>query len=329
MMGLDGTFSRRNEMPEEKWQAPEEIPLPPEELKKRILELKERRRAVILVHNYQRPEVQDIADFTGDSLGLAQKAAQTDAEVIVFCGVHFMAETASILNPDKVVLLPDLEAGCPMADMADAASVLEFRREHPRAAVVAYVNTTAEVKAVSDYCCTSSNAVKVVRAVQEEEIIFLPDRNLARYVASQLEGKRIIPWDGYCPVHQEITAEQVREALRAHPGAEVIAHPECTREVIELAHHVRSTSGMVEAARNSPAREFVVATEEGMLYPLSRALPDKTFHKPVGEHICPNMKLITLSKVLRSLETLEPRVEVPRETRERALTAVERMLRLA
>lgn len=306
----------------------DESPQDVEELKRRILKLKERRRAVILVHNYQRPEVQDIADFVGDSLGLAQKAAGTDAEVIVFCGVHFMAETASILNPDKVVLLPDMEAGCPMADMADGASVLELRRRHPRAAVVAYVNTTAEVKAVSDYCCTSSNAVKVVQAVEAEEIIFLPDRNLARYVASKVEGKRIIPWEGYCPVHQDITAQQVQEVLDSHPQAEVIAHPECTEEVIALAHHVMSTSGMVEAARTSRAREFVVATEEGMLYPLSLALPDKRFYRPSGEHVCADMKKITLPKVLWALETLEPRVEVQPEIRERARRAVERMLRL-
>ncbi len=299
-----------------------------EELKKRILDLKERRRAVILAHNYQNPEVQDIADFVGDSLGLAQRAAETDAEVVVFCGVHFMAETAYILNPEKVVLLPDLEAGCPLADMADAASVLEFRLRHPRAAVVAYVNTTAEVKAVSDFCCTSSNAVKVVRAVEAEEIIFLPDRNLARYVASQVREKRIIPWAGYCPIHQEITAQQVREVMEAHPQAEVIAHPECTEEVIALAHHVKSTSGMVEAARNSRAREFVVATEEGMLYPLCRALPEKRFYSPSGEHICADMKKITLPKILRALETMEPRVVVPQEVRERAFRAVKRMLQL-
>jgi quinolinate synthase len=298
-----------------------------EELVERIRELKEIRNAVILAHNYQRPEIQDLGDFVGDSLGLAREAAGVDAEVIVFCGVHFMAETASILNPDKVVLLPDLEAGCPMADMAEAVEVKRMRERNPRAAVVSYVNTTAAVKALSDYCCTSSNAVRVVEAVEAEEIIFLPDRNLASYVAERVPDKKIIPWDGYCHVHQEITAEHIRDALRRHPRAEVIAHPECRKEVIELAHHVRSTSGMVEAARRSSAEEFIVATESGMIYPLSRALPEKRFYPP-GEHVCPSMKLVTLSKVLWALETMRPRVKVPEGIRAGALRAVERMLEI-
>ena len=297
-------------------------------LVERIMAAKRERNAVILVHNYQRPEVQDIGDFVGDSLGLAQKAAETKADLIVFCGVHFMAETASILNPHKIVLLPDVEAGCPMADMVDPTALREARRECPRAVVVAYVNTTAAVKAESDYCCTSANAVRVVEALGEEEIIFIPDGNLARYVAARIEGKRIIPWRGYCHVHQGITAEHIREALDGHPKAEVIAHPECTAEVIAMAHHVRSTSGMVEAAISSRAREFIVATEAGMLYPLQKAVPDKGFFAPANQPLCPNMKLITLSKVLRSLETLEPRVEVPDDIRARALGAVERMIEL-
>mgnify|MGYP005843381039 CR=1 FL=1 len=307
----------------------EEILADKREIVERILELKHERNAVILAHNYQRPEVQDIGDFVGDSLGLARKAAETDAEVIVFCGVHFMAETASILCPRKTVLLPDPHAGCPMADMATAREVKRMREAHPRAAVVSYVNTTAMVKAVSDFCCTSSNAVEVARNIDADEIIFVPDRNLAAYVAERVEGKRIIPWNGYCHVHQGIAAEDVLAAMREHPGAEVIAHPECTREVLELAHHIRSTSGMLQAAAASPSEEFILATEAGMIHPLSKAAPGKRFHPPAREPLCPNMKLTTLSKILRSLETLSPRVTVPEGVRTRALLAVERMLAVA
>jgi len=285
------------------------------------------RNAVILVHNYQRPEVQDIADYTGDSLGLARKAAGTDADVIVFCGVHFMAETACILCPDRIVLLPEMRAGCPMADMAAAADVAAARERNPGAAVVSYVNTSAAVKAESDYCCTSANSVEVVAAVEGDTVLFVPDRNLAAYTAGRVD-KRVIPWDGFCPVHEEITVEQVMDALAEHPGAEVIAHPECRPDVLAIADHVRSTSGMVDAALLSDAPEFIVATEEGMLYPLERAVPGKVFHPPAGEHVCPDMKLITLSKVLWALQTLEPRVTVPAEIRARALLAVERMLSL-
>ena len=307
-------------------QADNEIPLDEEVLVERILALKQRRNAVILAHNYQRPEVQDIGDFVGDSLGLARKASETDAEVILFCGVHFMAETASILCPDRLVLLPDLNAGCPMADMAAAREVKRFREENPGVVVVSYVNTTAAVKAVSDYCCTSSNAVEVVRRVEGDEILFLPDRNLAAFVADRVPEKRIIPWSGYCHVHQGIRPGDVLRAKWEHPLAMVIAHPECTREVLELADYVCSTSGMVEAAAEAEAEEFIVATECGMLHPLRRALPGKRFFPPGVEPLCPNMKLTTLSKVLRSLENLQPRVRVPEGIRVWALRAVERML---
>ncbi len=306
--------------------APNEHLLTEVVLIERILDLKEKRNAVILVHNYQRPEIQDIGDFVGDSLGLARWAAGTDAEVIVFCGVHFMAETASILCPDRVVLLPDINAGCPMADMVAAREVKRFREERPEVTVVSYVNTTAAVKAVSDYCCTSSNAVEVVIRVPGEEVLFLPDRNLAAYVAERVPEKRIIPWNGFCPVHQGIRGEHVRRAKELHPEAEVIAHPECTREVLEQADHIRSTSGMVKAACDSRSREFIVATESGILHPLRKALPDKRFYPPIVEPICPNMKLTTLSKVLRSLETLRPQVRVPEGIRLKALRSVERML---
>lgn len=290
-----------------------------------VIKVKQERNAVILVHNYQRPEVQDIADFTGDSLGLSREAARTDADVIVFCGVHFMAETAYILSPGKVVLLPELRAGCPMADMATAEDVMAERRRHPGAMVVSYVNTSAAVKAVSDYCCTSANAPEVVEAVEADRIIFTPDRNLAAYVASRTD-KTIIPWEGFCPTHDSISPEQVLRAREDHPGAEVLAHPECRPEVLALADHVKSTSQMLEVAGSSRCREFIVATESYMAYPLKKAAPDKEFHVLPGEPLCPNMKLVTLSKVLWALQTLEPRVLVPEETRAAAQRAVERML---
>ncbi len=292
-----------------------------------VLKVKDERNAVILAHNYQRPEVQEIADFAGDSLGLSREAARTDAEVIVFCGVHFMAETAFILSPDKTVLLPEMSAGCPMADMADAAAVVRARREHPDAVVVSYVNTTAAVKAVSDYCCTSANAPEVVASVEGDRVLFVPDRNLAAYVASRVD-KEIIAWDGYCPTHENITVEHVLAAKREHPGAQVIAHPECRPDVLALADHVRSTSGMLSAALGSDASEFIVATESGMLYPLGKAAPEKRFFSLPVEPLCPNMKLTTLSRVLWALQTMEPRVTVPEEIRVRALGSVERMLAL-
>jgi quinolinate synthase len=292
-----------------------------------VLKIKDERNAVILVHNYQRPEVQDIADFTGDSLGLSREAARTDADIIVFCGVHFMAETAYILSPDKMVLLPEMRAGCPMADMADAADVMKASNEHPDAMVVSYVNTSAAVKAVSDYCCTSANAPQIVASVEADKVLFVPDKNLAAYVASKVD-KEIIPWNGYCPTHERITAEHIKRALEAHPAAEVIAHPECRTEVLEIADHVRSTSGMLSVALESSAEEFIVATESGMLYPLSYAAPEKRFYSPDEEPLCPNMKLTTLSKVLWALQTLEPTVTVPEEIRVRALSSVERMLAL-
>lgn len=303
----------------------DEILLDDQAIAEQVLKIKRDRNAVILAHNYQRPEVQEIADFTGDSLGLSREAARTDADVIVFCGVHFMAETAFILSPGRIVLLPDTRAGCPMADMATERDVVEERRRHPGAEVVSYVNTSAAVKAVSDYCCTSANALQVVNAVQSDEVIFTPDRNLAAYVAARTD-KKIIPWNGFCPTHEEITAGQVERARLEHPGAEVMAHPECRPEVLALADHIKSTSQMLDVAASSESKEFVVATESYMVYPLRKAAPDKEFHALPGEPLCPNMKLITLSKVLCALQTLEPRVTVPEETRARAMRAVERML---
>lgn len=290
-----------------------------------IEKLKHERRAVILVHNYQRREVQAIADYLGDSLGLARQAAASDAEVIVFCGVHFMAETANILSPGKVTLLPEPEAGCPLADTITAADIRRLRKEHPGAAVVTYVNSSAEVKAESDYCCTSGNAVQVAQAVEESEIIFAPDRNLGRYVR-RVTGRELIIWDGCCPIHDRVTREQVLALKEDHPSAAFVAHPECREEVLELADEVASTTGIYEFARRSPAHEVIVGSEMGMLYRLEKENPGKAFLFPSEDALCPDMKLVTLEKVARSLRCLEPRVVVPEDIRSRALRAVERMV---
>jgi quinolinate synthase len=292
-----------------------------------IARLREERRAVILAHNYQRAEIQDIADFVGDSLGLARQAASVDAEVIVFCGVHFMAETSAIVNPEKITLLPEPQAGCPLADTITTEGLIALKREHPRAVVVTYVNSTAAVKAESDYCCTSGNAVEVVRAIDAPEIIFTPDRNLGRYVQG-VTGRELIIWEGCCPIHDNITVEMVLERKREHPSAMVIAHPECRQEVLELADEVASTSGMFRVVEESGADEVIVLTEAGMGHPLGKRFPGRKFIFPLDEPLCPNMKLITLEKVERSLRDLEPRVTVPEDIRTRALLAVERMLEI-
>lgn len=291
----------------------------------RIQRLRWERRAVILAHNYQRPEVQDLADITGDSLELSRQAARTDAEVIVFCGVHFMAQTAKLLSPDKTVLLPEREAGCPMADMITPAQLREFKAQHPGAPVVAYVNTTAEVKAEVDICCTSANAVAVVRSLDADRILFVPDQHLGRWVAKQVPDKELVLYPGFCPTHQFITADMIREAKREHPDAEVMAHPECSGEVLELADAVLSTSGMLRYAKQSPAREFIVATEMGLVYPLQKQNPDKTFH-PLFVALCPNMKLTTLESVRRALIEDVHRIEIPADIAARARQAVERMV---
>lgn len=298
-----------------------------ENLVAEIEELRKSRRAVILAHNYQRQEIQKIADFIGDSLGLARQAAATDAEVIVFCGVHFMAETANILSPEKITLLPEPEAGCPLADTITVEGLRELKEKHPGAVVVTYVNSSAAVKAESDYCCTSGNAVQVVRAIQAEEIIFAPDRNLGKYV-QKVTGKRLIIWEGCCPIHDRISREQIMRLKRDHPRAVFVAHPECREEVLELADEVASTSGIFAFAQRTAAREIIVGSERGMLYRLEKENPGKTFYFPSQETLCPNMKLITLDKVLKSMQRLEPRIVVPQEIRQRALRAVERMVNI-
>jgi len=297
-----------------------------QELVEKITRLKSERNAVLLVHNYQNPEIQDLADFAGDSLGLSRQAAATTADVIVFCGVHFMAQTAKLLSPSKTVLLPDAGAGCPMADMITPEDMRQLRAEHPRAAAVAYVNTTAEVKAEVDVCCTSANALKVIEAVgkEAEEVLFVPDKNLAHWVAQQTNVK-IIPYRGFCPTHVWITAEAVRQKRAEHPHALFMCHPECEPEVVALADEVLSTSGMLKSAQKTDATEIIVGTEIGLLYPLRKANPGKTFYGfPAA--VCPNMKKTTLEKVAAALETMQPQIEIPEGIAARARLSVERMV---
>jgi quinolinate synthase len=284
------------------------------------------RRAVILAHNYQRAEVQDVADFVGDSLGLSRQAAATDAEVIIFAGVHFMAETAKILAPDKTVVMPEALAGCPMADMIDADKLAAWKAEYPGVPVVTYVNSTAEVKALTDVCCTSANAPAVVRSLGVPRVLFAPDRNLAAWVATQVPDVEVIAWQGYCPTHDRITAQMIVDAVEKHPGAEVIAHPECRPDVLELADAVLSTSGMLRHAAESPAMAFIVVTECGLLHALEKAAPGKRFFTPKPGPLCPNMKLTTLEKTRDAVRDLTPAIEVDEAVRAAALAAVERMV---
>jgi quinolinate synthase len=291
-----------------------------------IRELAREKRAVILAHNYQRAEVQDVADFVGDSLGLSRQAAATDAEVIVFAGVHFMAETAKILAPSKRVLLPEPKAGCPMADMVTGEALAAWKAQHPGVPVVTYVNSSAEVKAESDVCVTSANAVAVVRALGAERILFAPDRNLGSWVARSLPDVTVELWDGWCPTHDEVTPVQVHEAREVHPEALVMAHPECRPEVVDLADAVLSTSQMLSYAATSTAGEFIVVTESGLLHGLTKAAPLKTFYELKPRMLCPNMKVTTLTKVRDCISTGSGEVVVAPDIRERALAAVERMI---
>ena len=296
------------------------------ELVDKIMEWKERRNAVILAHNYQLGEVQDIADFTGDSLELSRKATKIDAEVIVFCGVHFMAETAYILSPDKIVLLPDTNAGCPMADMITGDELREEKKKHPEATVVCYVNSTAEVKAESDVCCTSSNAVRVVNSLSEsKEIIFVPDQYLGHYVAKKTQ-KNINLYPGYCPTHGRILLNDVLNLREAYPKALLIVHPECRPDVIEFADEVLSTGGMIKYCQESEKREVIVGTEMGIIYRLKKENPGKMFIPVSEQAICPNMKLITLEKILWSLKEMQCLVKVSENIRQRAEEAVNKML---
>lgn len=295
-------------------------------LEERILRLKRERKAIILAHNYQLGEVQDIADFVGDSLELSQKAAGTDAEVIVFCGVHFMAETASILCPDKTVLLPDLHAGCPMANMITADALRQKKREHPKATVVCYINSSAEVKAESDVCCTSANAVRLVEKLTDSrEILFVPDQYLGHYISTRT-GREMVLWPGFCPTHTRIKAQDIVRLREEHPRAKVMVHPECRPEVVALADEVLSTGGMCRFAAQTEAQEIVVGTEIGILHRLRKENPDKRFIPVSEQAVCPRMKLITLENILWTLEDMTPEVKVPEDIRLRAKAAVDRML---
>ncbi len=296
------------------------------ELIGKIQNLKQQRNAVILAHNYQPGPVQDIADFVGDSLGLSREAAATDAEVIVFCGVLFMAETAAILSPEKTVLLPDKHAGCPMADMITAEQLQKLKAGHPDAIAVCYVNTPAEVKALCDYCCTSGNAVELINSLpKDRKIIFVPDKYLGMYVMD-ITGREMVLWPGYCPTHVKITVDDIRAAKDLFPDAVVMAHPECTEQVRECADRMLSTGQMLKFAKEDSAKSFIVATEAGIIHTLKKENPDKEFHG-VGERaICPNMKKITLEKVLWSLEDTEYKITVPRDIRIKAKAALDRML---
>jgi quinolinate synthase len=300
-----------------------------EELIKKILELKEKRKAIILAHNYQPPEIQDLADLRGDSLELSLKASKTDAEVIVFCGVFFMAETAKIVSPQKKVLIPVAGACCDMANMLSPEEVKRLRDKYPGVPVITYVNSTAEVKALSDVCCTSANAVKVVGTFPDKRLIMLPDMNLARYVQRFYPDKEIIYFKGFCPFHHLLTPEDVLRAKAEHPQAVFIAHPECRPEVIDLADYVASTSGMLRLAKELPHEEFIIGTEIGLLYPLSQVAPNKKFYHPAPEKmLCPSMKKIRLEDVLNALERDEFEVIVPEEIRIKAYQAVKRMLEI-
>ncbi len=294
------------------------------ELIEEILELKKKLNAVILVHNYQRPEIYKIADFIGDSLELAKNAANTKADVIVFCGVSFMAETAKILSPEKIVLLPNLEAGCSLADMASPEDLKKLKEAKPNAAVVSYVNTSAEIKALSDVCCTSMNALKIVESLPNEEIIFLPDQNLGNFVAKN-SSKKVIIWDGYCKTHHDIDTNFVNEMKSRFPKAEVIAHPECRGEVLDLAQCITGTGGMAKYAKESESKEFIIATECGMVEKLNEDVPDKKFHSFCN--VCPYMKCTTLPLVLEAMKEMKHQIEIPEEIRIKAKKALDKMIK--
>lgn len=321
-------------------------------LQEQILKLKEQKRAIILAHNYQRDEVQDIADFVGDSLELSRTAASIDCDMIVFCGVNFMAESASILSPDKTVLLPEIEALCPMADMIHVDSprherksfpgfnnpppyvyppefsLRDIKKKYPGVPVVAYVNTTADVKAESDICCTSANVVKVIESLPGDEVICIPDKNLSMWAAKNTR-KKVIAWDGYCNVHERVTTDDVSRAKAEHPGALVVAHPECRIEVLEKADHVTSTSGMLRFAKSSPVTEFIIGTEIGLMHRLRKENPGKVFYPLRKDMICPNMKKTTLASILRSFNEETYLIQVPEHIRVPAKRALDRMLEIS
>ncbi len=297
----------------------------PKQAKERIAKLKRELNAIIVAHNYQRPEVQDIADFTGDSLELAQRCVGANAEIIVLCGVRFMAETAAILNPASTVLLSHPDAGCPLADMINVGELKQWKERYPEATVVAYVNTTAAIKAESDICCTSANGVEVVTSCLAKEILFIPDQNLGHYISTKT-NKRMILYPGFCDTHAKVTAEQVSLAKQRYPQAKVLVHPECRPEVINLADAALSTSQMLRYAKQSNNKTFLIGTEEGVLHPLRKQNPEKEFHLISDNFICPDMKKTTLETVIETMQTKSNVVTVPEETRIKAKQAIDRML---
>lgn len=296
-------------------------------MKDRIRQLAKEKNAIILAHNYQPPEIQDIADLCGDSLELSIKASKTEADIIVFCGVHFMAETAFILSPEKTVLLPNTDAGCPMADMVEPIALTARKQALGNIPVVTYVNSSAAVKAVSDICCTSANVIKVVNSIDADEILMTPDRNLAQYAAANT-SKKIHLWDGYCPFHNTLSAQDVLQAKKDHPEALFIAHPECPPEVLALADSIQSTSGMIKFAGESDQDSFILGTETGLLYPISKAYPEKKFYPASEKMYCTDMKKINLKNLADSLENLTGEIKVPEDIRKAALGAVQKMIDL-
>jgi len=295
--------------------------------KDEIQELRSDKDLVIVAHNYQSGDIQDIADFVGDSFGLAQKVNELDVSNVIFCGVDFMAESAAVLNPDKRIILPELEAKCPMAEMVDIEELREYKEENPDTAVVSYVNTDAETKAESDVCCTSSNAVKVVKSLDEEKALFLPDKNLGDYIQRFVKDKRVEVWEGFCATHDDISPENVRDTIEKHPEAEVVVHPECKPRIVDIADHVESTAGILERAKKTEADEMIIGTEKEMGYRLKKEAPEKEYHFP-GDPTCQNMKKITLDKVIDSIEYLDPVVEVKEDTAEKAIEPLEKMVEI-
>jgi quinolinate synthase len=294
-----------------------------------ILRLKQQRDGVIVAHNYQVDEVQAIADVVGDSFALSKYCASSSHDVIIFCGVRFMAESAKILSPQKTVLLPEVHAGCPMADMVTVEDLRSLKRKHPHAAVVCYINTSAEVKAECDICCTSSNAVKVIQSLAEEEIIFVPDKNLGDYIAKKVPEKRMIIWNGFCVTHHRVTAEEVKKVRKAHPDALILVHPECRPEVVGLADYVGSTKQIIDFATASQEKKFIIGTEMGVLYSLKKDNPEKTFYLLSPGLICPNMKKTSLKSVYHALKEMQYKIELSEEVISKAGLTLERMLKVA
>jgi quinolinate synthase len=298
-----------------------------EDIKVRIRKLVEEKDAIIIAHYYCLPPIHDVADFVGDSLGLSQEAKRSPKKLIVFCGVHFMAETASILCPDKTVLLANIDAGCPMADMITPEALLEKKEELGGSVpVLTYVNSSAKVKAHSDICCTSANAVAVLKSLPEKRILMTPDKNLGQYIQKQVPEKELILWPGFCPTHHRINLKEVQDLKKEYPDALVLAHPECQAKILAEAHFIGSTSGIINKVNTSDKKEFIILTEEGVIYPIKKKNPDKVFITPKTPMICPNMKKNSLEDIVKALETITPVIKVPEDIRLPALKAVERML---